>query len=172
MKTGSQGLALIKKKEKFKPRAYLCPARKWTIGYGHVILASEQHLRTAVLTEPQASELLACDVVGFEKAVLRTIHVPLSQAQFDACMSLCYNIGPGSEREGTGFAGSSVARAINARTSEATIRLNWYKFNKADGTHDGKDNDGDGQVDEAGEKRVLPGLVVRRQKEADLYFSK
>lgn len=172
MKLSATGLALLKELETFEPKAYRCPAGKLTIGYGHVIQENEHYLRVGRITEAQATELLVRDLVRFERAVFTAIMVPLTQNQFDALVVLCFNIGPGSLRLGTGFAASSVAAAINARTSEATIRTNWYKWNKIDGSHDGKDNDGDGQVDEAGEKKVAPGLVVRRQREADLYFKK
>jgi GH24 family phage-related lysozyme (muramidase) len=33
--TSVRGLALIRSFEKFEPKAYLCPAGKLTIGYGH-----------------------------------------------------------------------------------------------------------------------------------------
>ena len=172
MKVSAKGLALLKEFEKFERKAYVCPAGKLTIGYGHVIQDSEENLKTAVLTEAQASTLLQRDLVRFEKAVFKAVMVPLTQHQFDALVLLCFNIGPGSLRMGTGFAGSSVAAAINSKCAESTIRTNWYKWNKVDGTTDGKDNDGDGRIDEPGEKKVAPGLVVRRQREADLYFSK
>lgn len=159
MKVSAKGLALLKQFEAFKARAYICPAGKPTIGYGHVILASEANLKTTVLSEAQSTALLQRDLVRFEKAVFTAVMVPLSQQQFDALVLLCFNIGPGSLRMGTGFAGSSVAAAINSKCAESTIRTNWYKWNKI--------------TDPAtGQKVVSNGLVVRRQKEADLYFSK
>lgn len=153
MKTGIQGLALIKKKEKFMARLYRCQAGYPTIGYGHVILESEKHLRTAVLTEPEAAVLLAKDVRQYEQAVSRAITAPLTQTQFDALVTLCFNIGA------AGFAGATVARKINARTSEATIREAWSAWNKITDPKTGK-------------KIVSNGLTIRRQEEADLYFSK
>ena len=41
---------------------------------------------------------------------------------------------------------------------------------KASGESNGKDDDGDGLVDEAGEKQRLEGLMKRRNEEATLYF--
>ena len=35
MKTGKKGLDLIKSFEGLRLEAYLCPAKVWTIGYGH-----------------------------------------------------------------------------------------------------------------------------------------
>jgi lysozyme len=152
MKTGPHGISLIKQEEKFMARAYLCPAQLLTIGYGHVIQENEAHLKTAKLTEPEASALLAKDLGRYESAVTRaTESARLTQQQFDACVSLCYNIGTG------GFAGSSVARLISARASEKAIRTAFEAWCK---------------VTVAGEKKVMPGLLARRKREADLYFSK
>jgi hypothetical protein len=41
-----------------------------------------------------------------------------------------------------------------------------------DGQNNGKDDDLDGLIDEAGELRRLPGLVIRRKMESVLYFLK
>lgn len=146
---------MIKREEKFMGKAYLCPAKVLTIGYGHVIQLSEPHLRTVKLTEPEASALLAKDLSRYEQAVARALEPTISagkltQKQFDACVSLCFNIGT------AGFSGSSVARLINARAGEQAIRLAFAAWCKA-------------TVD--GVKQVLPGLVVRRKREADLFFS-
>jgi lysozyme len=166
MKTSPQGLALIKKEEAFMPKAYYCPAHVLTIGYGHVILPHEAHLKTAVLTEPQASALLAADLGKYEAAVNGAVKVPLTQNQFDACVSMCFNIGT------AGFANSNLVKHINAKSPEAVIRPFWEVWSKMDGTRNGKDDDGDGQVDEPGEKQVAPGLLRRRRKEVNLFFTK
>ena len=132
-------------------KAYLCPAKLLTIGYGHVIQENEAHLNNAVLTEPQASALLAKDLGRYELAVMRATETArLTPKQFDACVSLCYNIGT------AGFAGSSVARLIVARASEKAIRAAFEAWCK---------------VTVRGVKQVLPGLLARRKREADLYFS-
>ncbi|UOR06745.1 lysozyme [Hymenobacter aerilatus] len=152
MKTGAKGIALIKEKEEFRARWYTCPTGYPTIGYGHVIQKGEEHYYKVALTEPEAAALLAKDLARYEKAVLRgTEAVTLTQNQFDACVCLCYNIGE------AGFESSTVARRITARTSEATIREAWSRWNK-------------GTV--KGQKVTLPGLVKRRKEEADLFFSK
>ena len=38
----------------WQPAAYLCPADKLNIGYGHVIKASEPYLRSKTLTPGEA----------------------------------------------------------------------------------------------------------------------
>ena len=39
------------------------------------------------------------------------------------------------------------------------------------GMHNGKDDDGDGLIDEPGEKMKEPGLITRRENEIKLYYS-
>ncbi|MBC6988570.1 lysozyme [Hymenobacter sp. BT491] len=166
MKTSAKGLQLIKIKELYRGKMYYCPANKPTIGYGHVIGANEAHLRTAFITEPEATALLQRDVVQYEQAVSKALPMVLTQNQFDACVCLCYNIGT------AGFAGSTLVKLIRARAEEASIRSAWVAWCKMDGTRNGKDDDKDGHIDEPGEKQVAPGLVIRRKQEADLFFTK
>jgi lysozyme len=166
MKTAARGIALIKAKELFRGKAYVCPAGKLTIGYGHVILHGEEHLTHTVLTEPAAVALLAKDLAWYEKAVNAAVKVPLTQNQFDACVTLCFNIGT------TGFSTSNLVKQINAGASEAVIRPYWLVWNKMDGTRNRKDDDGDGLVDEPGEKQVAAGLAARRLEEVNLFFTK
>jgi len=92
------GLALLKASEGFRASAYLDAVGFLTIGYGHRILP----------TEAQASTLLAADVVSAQNAVLRLVHVPLTQGQFDALVDFTYNLGAGK------LSGSTLLRDLNA----------------------------------------------------------
>lgn len=91
--TSSRGLALIRSFEKFEPKAYLCPAGKLTIGYGHVIRKNEAWLATKTLTKAEAEQLLRDDC--------RTVEVYLSAVlpdwvrihHFDALVSFTFNCG-------------------------------------------------------------------------------
>lgn len=91
MKTGEKGLNLIKKFEGFSDKKYICPAGKPTIGYGHVILPSE-HFPSSI-TKEEAEILLKNDLVSREKSLNILIKVVITQNQFDALISLIYNIG-------------------------------------------------------------------------------
>jgi|GEM_PF-1282488 len=134
------GLALIKKFEGFRSKAYLCPARVWTIGYG-----STHGVRPGqTISEAAASERLRREVQIYERAVLNLLTAEPTQNQFDAMVSLCYNIGGGA------IARSSVRRFHNQRRFQeaGNAFLLWNK--------------GGGQV--------LPGLVRRRREERALYL--
>jgi lysozyme len=154
MQISEKGLSLIKKEERFMARKYLCPAGKPTIGYGHVILPSEAHLNTATLTEAQASELLVKDVARqYGAHVASRLTRAVTQNQFDALVSLTYNIGTG------GFDKSSVLRLANAgNTSHEAICQAFGLWNKVTNPKTKK-------------LEVSNGLTVRRAREAALYLS-
>ncbi|ALR06811.1 lysozyme [Xylella fastidiosa] len=104
---GEEGIALIKFFEGLRLQAYLCEGGALTIGYGetgkHVTpdmcLANEQEA-DAMLRARLAKE--------FEPAVRRYVRVPLKQQQFDALVSLSFNIGTGA------FHRSTLLRKLNA----------------------------------------------------------
>ena len=154
MQISDKGLTLIKKEEAFKARRYLCAAGKPTIGYGHVILATEAHLNTATLTEPEASKLLVQDVnKKYGAHVASRLTRAVTQNQFDAMVSLCFNIGTG------GFDQSSVLRLANAGSaSPAAITTAFGLWNKVTNP-------------KTKAKEVSKGLTVRRAREAALYLS-
>jgi lysozyme len=113
----SRGLAFIKGFESFVGHVYddLLPPvkgkyREWkggpvkgtlTIGYGHTNAARhplkiEQGLR---ISEAQAREILDVDLDDVEGAVNRLVKVPLTQGQYDALVSLTFNMGEGNLRK-------------------------------------------------------------------------
>jgi lysozyme len=96
-----QGLDLIKQFEGFSPTIYTCPAGYATIGYGHLVRSTEHNHFASGITEQQAENLLRQDVQLAENAVLRLIHVPLTNGQFDALTSFCFNLGSGALQSST-----------------------------------------------------------------------
>ena len=99
MKTSQKGLDLIKKFEGFSDKEYICPAGKPTIGYGHVILPFE-HFPSAI-TKDEAETLLKKDLQSREKSLNILVKVSINQNQFDALMSLIYNIGVANFKQST-----------------------------------------------------------------------
>jgi len=105
MKISEEGLSeLIKSFESIRLTPYLCPKGKLTIGYGHVILPNENFTE---ITQKEAVDLLRKDVSIAEECVNSFIKAPLMQYQFDALVSLCFNIGCNA------FKKSTLARKLN-----------------------------------------------------------
>jgi lysozyme len=101
-------LDFITKEEGFRNRAYKDSKGLLTIGVGHLIKTDEDHLINATLTDDQVKELLKRDLRWCSEAVESSVRVPLTQKQFDALYSLCFNIGE------TNFKKSTVVKKINA----------------------------------------------------------
>ena len=116
-------LSFITNEEGFRNKAYKDSKGLLTIGVGHLIKDSEQHLVNATLTDEQVKELLRSDLKWCSEAVERSVKVPLTQAQFDALYSLCFNIGE------TNFRKSTVVRKLNEKDYQgaADAILMWNK---------------------------------------------
>ena len=99
MKTSSNGIALIKQLEGFSSSAYW-DVDGYSIGYGHHGARAGQ-----TVTRDQAEQLLAADLSVFEQAVSQA-NPSLSQNQFDAAVSLCYNMETMASRRWPGQPGT------------------------------------------------------------------
>lgn len=134
-------LQLIKRFEGFSPTPYP-DAQGYSIGYGHFILPGEAY---QYLTEPEAYELLRSDARKFADTVKRTVTVELSQNQFDALVSLAYNIGASA------FANSTLVKLLNAGDYDGAA-AQFARWNKSQGA-------------------VLPALVARRETERQMFVA-
>lgn len=156
--------SLIKKSEGCYLTAYLCPAGKWTIGYGH----TNNVKKGDKITLGKAYEFLNEDI----KETCQLFNHYLRQTklniyQYAAFIDFTFNVGIGR------VINSLVFKAMMANPNDTKIKdlfLNWVYG--GDGSHNGIDDDCDGIVDEPGEKKRLPGIVTRRFNEANLYFTK
>jgi lysozyme len=119
MTTSPAGRKLIESFEGCRLTAYQDQRGILTIGYGHT--ASVKLGDTC--TPQQADEWLTGDLATAEGAVNRLVRVPLAQNQFDALVSLCFNIGQGN------FAESTVLRLVNGGSVEGSAEafLMWDK---------------------------------------------
>ena len=141
MKIGKQGLTLIKEFEGLRLKAYLCPAKVWTIGYGHTDTAKKD----MVITERQAERLLKGDLGWVEATIANSVVVPLTQQQYDALCSFIYNVGSGAFRR------STLLELLNAGHYVAA-EDQFKRWNKASG-------------------KTLSGLTRRREAERALFAS-
>jgi lysozyme len=120
VKTSSIGLDLIKHFESCKLAAYPDPktgGAPWTVGWG----ATGSGIGPGtVWTQEQADARLLEDVGQRETMVNNAVTVPLTQGQFDAVVSIVFNVGAGSKyKDGIirlkSGQPSTLLRMLNAR---------------------------------------------------------
>lgn len=139
MKTSKKGIDLIKLFEGCKLTSYQCSAKVWTIGYGH----TQGVTKGMVITQLQADNFLKKDLIQFENQI-NSLDLPINQNQFDALVSLVYNIGFGNLKR------SMLVAMIKINPKNANIKTEWNKFVFAGGVK-------------------LLGLIRRRSAEFALY---
>lgn len=130
------GLVSIANLEGFSEDAYIpIPGDVPTIGFG-----STEGVRMGdTITVPKALERLMRDVGVAESAIGRCVKVPLSQSEYDAFTSFAFNVG------GEAFCSSTLVKKLNAGDYDgACAELERWVYSQ---------------------KRVVPGLVNRRQVE-------
>lgn len=115
MRTSSKGIELIKSLEGLKLVAYKCSAGVPTIGYEHtrgVKMGSS-------CTAQQAEQWLREDLAVSEDAVN---NLWLEQHEFDAVVSLVFNIGIGT------FAKSTIRKLIVAKAAKKDIAAQFAEW--------------------------------------------
>jgi lysozyme len=142
MKTSTQGKRFIQQFEGLRLSAYLCPADKWTIGFGNTQIGGRSVKADDKITLTEAEDLFEITLLPYERKVLQKVSSPLNQNQFDALVSHTYNTG-----------GSDILFAlINQGAEESEIRQ-WMETSHI-----------------TGNGAVLNGLIKRRKAESELYF--
>ena len=145
MHISPSGINLICNFEGKRLTAYDDGVGVWTIGFGTTVYPNGIKVKKGdTCTEAQAKAYMAHDLKKFESAVNNEVKIPLNQNQFDALVSLAYNIGTNA------FSKSTLVKKLNA--------------NDIRGAAD--------QFDvwvNAGGKR-MQGLVKRRAKEKEVFL--
>ncbi|WP_368559704.1 lysozyme [Acinetobacter indicus] len=146
MHISPSGIDLICNFEGKRLTAYDDGVGVWTIGFGTTVYPNGiKVMKGDTCTEAQAKTYMVHDLKKFEATVNKAVTVQLNQNQFDALVSLTYNIGTNA------FSKSTLVKKLNA--------------NDIRGAAD--------QFDvwvNAGGKR-MQGLVNRRAKEKALFLS-
>lgn len=143
MNASPAGLAMLKRLEACNLKAYQDGGGVWTIGYGHT---GHDVFEGLEITEFEAERLFKNDVRRAERAVsVGILGVPVSQSQFDALVSLVFNVGTAA------FYESRMALKLRSRDF----------FGAA--------NEFDDWVHDNG--KVVAGLVKRRAREKSLFLA-
>lgn len=138
MNTSRKGIGLIKELEGFSSTAYW-DVDGYSIGYGHHGARAGQ-----TISQAEAERLLQDDLRTCERAV-ESVNPRLSQNQFDAAVSLVYNIGT------TRFRKSATAALIAEDPApRPELERNWKEWRLANG-------------------KVSDALVRRREREWQMY---
>lgn len=145
MSVSNSGIDLICDFEGKRLVAYDDGVGVWTIAFGTTVYPNGIRVKKGdTCTEAQAKAYMAHDLKKFEQAVNNSVTIPLNQNQFDALVSLAYNIGSGA------FSKSTLVKKLNT----GDIRGAADQF--------------DVWIN-AGGKR-MQGLVNRRTKEKTLFL--
>jgi len=142
MQTSAAGVAAIELEEGVVLKAYRDAVGVWTIGAGLTAASGVVTPKAGmVITRDEASKLLATALVrNYEPAVTRAMP-GAAQHEFDAGVSFHFNTGA--------IARATWVRLWKGKATAAMIRASLAQWNKGGG-------------------KVLPGLVKRRGREADM----
>lgn len=146
MSVSNKGVDLICEFEGKRLVAYDDGVGIWTIGFGTIKYPNGVRVKKGdTCTLEQAKEYMRHDLIEFEHTVNSSVKVPLNQNQFDALVSLAYNIGSSA------FKSSTLVKKLNTGDYQgAADQFNvWIN---------------------AGGKRIQ-GLVNRRDREKLLFLS-
>lgn len=149
MNIGERGISLIKSFEKLRLTAYKpTPNDVWTVGYG----STKDVEPGMTITEEEADERLLLDLHDAETCVRkRCTGINITQGQYDAMVSLVFNIGCGN------FSGSTVLRKLLDGDDDGACEafLMWIKQKNK----------------KTGALETLAGLTRRRLEEQALFRS-
>lgn len=161
MKTGAQGISLIKKFESLHDgdltliglQPKMCPSGIWTEGWGRAMRINGEFIKGAsnkklayenitIDNEQEANKALLEDLAVFERIVMSKIRIKLTENQFDALVCHAYNTG-GSD---------GLFRLINRRAPQEQIEKWWTTRYITGGG------------------KTLNGLIRRRNEEYNLFI--
>lgn len=148
MNISKAGINEIKQSEGLRLKAYPDPGSKdgkpVTIGYGTTRINGNPIKLGTTITIAQAEQYLTADLQVFASKVDKLIRVKVTQGQFDALVSLAYNIGLDA------FSKSTLLSILNAGDYKG-VPTQFRRWNKNDG-------------------KVMQGLVNRREREIKMWL--
>lgn len=135
------GLSMIQQHEGLSYGVYLDPVGIPTVCWGHMDTRLKVGTR---YSRKECEKFLLEDTRSAQQAVRDLVKVPLTQGQFDALVSLVFNIGR------TAFSRSTLLRKLNQEDYEgAAAEFPRWVYAKG---------------------KKLPGLVTRRNDEMELFL--
>lgn len=146
-KVSDAGAAFIRKWEGCKLVAYQDLKGIWTIGFGNTMYPNGASVKQGdTIIQAEADILFRSILSRFETSVSKLIRNDVTQNQYDALVSFCYNVGIGA------FGGSQLLRLVNRNANNPLIKDEFMKWNRSGGI-------------------ASKGLTNRRMGEAKMYFT-
>ena len=158
MKVSGKCVKLIRHWEGVRYRPYLCSARLFTVGVGHVLYPLQGRLPLdqrqdfqlqaqddRTFSEEEVNGILHSDLVRFERGVTTLCPISLTQGQFDSLCSFSFNCGLGTLQRST-----LRQKLLRGETEDAAQELLKYCM---------------------GGGKILKGLQNRRIDERALFLS-
>ena len=147
MKISEYAEVVMKEHEGLRLKAYRCPAGVLTIGYGHTLNVKPGD----VISKDTADRLFVEDVERVERQLdAENYSKHLSQGQYDAVIDFIFNLGWGKYRS------STLRKKLLCNVNDVTIPDEFRRWVY-------------GTDPKTGAKIMLPGLVKRREWEAQMY---
>ena len=146
-KVSKNGLDFIGKEEGLVLKPYKCSAKVPTIGYGSTYYedGTKVKMTDPPITKERAEKLFLDTLKHYEMCVYTSTRDDINQNQFDALVSLCYNIGTHA------FKKSTLLKRVNKDPNGNDIEGAFLMWRNAGGK---------------------PILLGRRQREYKLYSKK
>lgn len=149
MQVSDKSIELIKRFEGCTLSAYPDPGTggaPWTIGYGWTGNVDGKPVRPGMkIDQATADRLLRTGIVSYDQAVNKMLKVKVTQNQYDALVSLAYNIGTRA------LSTSTLMRKLNSGDYSGAAD-EFLRWNKSGG-------------------KVMPGLTNRRKAEREVFLS-
>lgn len=141
-----KGINFIAKEEGCVLHPYKDSVGVWTIGMGNTYYEDNTKVKSTdpPISQERAYKLFRNIIKTYETAVHSLTRDDINQNQFDALVSLCYNIGV------NGFRKSTLLKKVNANPKDPSITEAFKMWRSASGK---------------------PILLPRRIREAKFYFS-
>lgn len=137
---------LLSKEEGRRNDVYLDIAGIPTVGIGHRVLKQDGLTLGQKIDDALVDTYFRNDSAIAANAINKYVKVPLNQFQFDALLSLIYNIGTGA------FSKSTLLKYINGKKTKQDITSAWLSWNHAGG-------------------KESSALTARRNREVNIFYS-
>ena len=152
-----KGIDIIKSREGLSLKAYLCPAGYWTIGWGSRFYEDGSPVKEGDIITKDRAELLFKNTIKYfhDEIVNKLLKVKVNEDQLSALVSFAFNVGLDIDEDfiAEGLGDSTLLKKVNNNPNDPSIEKEFLKWTKSRG-------------------KVMRGLVLRRQEEANLYFGR